>query len=93
MATNNGNLGEMIEASANGEKFVGTGHAIVQYSEEGMLEKVKRIQRDGGLTDEQMAALLGYSHRTGWAKIKCGQVPASESFELRAFRAFPEVRT
>ena len=57
-----------------------------------MLEKVKQIQIDKGLTDEQMSRILGYSHRTGWAKIKCGTVPASKNFELRAYRAFPEVR-
>lgn len=57
-----------------------------------MLEKVKQIQLDRGLTNGEMAKLLGYQNRNAWAKIKAGIEPASEAFELRAFRAFPEVR-
>ena len=57
-----------------------------------MLERVKQIQIDRGLTDEQMSSLLGYAYRTGWARIKEGKVPATVGFEGRAMRAFPELR-
>ena len=57
-----------------------------------MLDKVKKIQKDRGLTDAAMAKLLGYRNRAAWAKIKAGLEPASEAFERRAFVAFPEVR-
>ena len=57
-----------------------------------MLEKVKKIQQDRGLTDAQMSSLLGYAYRETWAQIKAGVKPASEAFERRAFVAFPEVR-
>ena len=56
-----------------------------------MLERVKKIQVDRGLNDTQMAVLLGYKNRTGWARIKGGIVPANEVFQMRALRAFPEL--
>ena len=55
-------------------------------------EAVKKIQIDRGLNDTQVAELLGYKHRTGWARIKSGVVPANEVFKLRAWKAFtPEL--
>jgi len=55
------------------------------------LEQVKRIQKERGLNDTQVAELLGYHNRTGWAKIKGGLVPANRSFTARAIAAFPEL--
>ena len=56
-----------------------------------LLEEVKKIQVDRGLNDTQMSELLGYKHRTGWARIKSGVAPANEVFQMRAMRAFPAV--
>ena len=56
-----------------------------------VLEIVKKIQVDRGLNDTQMAGLLGYKNREGWARIKGGVLPASEIFQMRALRAFPEL--
>jgi len=57
-----------------------------------IVEAVKKIQVDRGLNDTQMAGLLGYKHRTGWARIKTGLAPANEVFKLRVWRAFtPEL--
>lgn len=56
-----------------------------------ILEKVKKIQVDRAINDTKMSLLLGYKNRTGWARIKGGVVPANEVFEMRAFRAFPEL--
>ena len=56
-----------------------------------IVERDKQFQIARGLTDTQMALKLGYKHRSGWAKIKGGLVPASEVFQLRALRAFPEL--
>jgi len=55
-----------------------------------LLEEVKKIQTERGLNDTQMSELLGYKHRTGWARIKSGVAPANEVFEMRAQRAFPD---
>ena len=57
-----------------------------------ILEEVKRIQVARGLNDTQMAELLGYKHRTGWAKIKTGVNPATEVFNRRAIVAFRLIR-
>ena len=55
-------------------------------------EAAKKIQVDRGLNDTQMAELLGYKHRTGWARIKSGLAPANEVFKMRVWRAFtPEL--
>lgn len=56
-----------------------------------ILEEVKRLQVDRGLTDSQMAELLGYKSRISWAKIKGGLVPANEVFQMKVLRAFPEL--
>lgn len=57
-----------------------------------LLEEVKKIQVERGLNDTQMSELLGYKHRTGWARIKSGIAPANEVFQMRALRAFPEIQ-
>lgn len=57
-----------------------------------IIEAAKKIQVDRGLNDTQMAKLLGYKHRTGWARIKTGLAPANEVFKLRVWKAFtPEL--
>jgi len=58
-----------------------------------ILERVKTIQTGQGLNDTQMSELLGYKTREGWARIKGGIVPATEIFQMRALRAFPELAT
>ncbi len=58
-----------------------------------LLEEVKKIQVARGLNDTQMAGLLGYKHRTGWARIKNGSAPANEVFQMRVLRAFPSFHT
>lgn len=57
-----------------------------------MLEKLKKIQEQKGLTNAQMATLLGYVNPTTWVRIKNGTAPANHVFELRAREAFPELR-
>ena len=57
------------------------------------LERVKTIQKVRGLNDTQVAHLLGYKNRVSWAKIKAGMVRAHEVFQMRAIRAFPELRS
>lgn len=56
-----------------------------------VLERVKFIQKNRGLTDSQMAELLGYKQRENWSRIKSGRAPANEIFQMRAARAFPEL--
>ncbi len=56
-----------------------------------MLDKVKQIQIARGLNDREVSVLLGYRHRTGWARIKTGVSPPNEVFLLRALKAFPEL--
>ena len=56
-----------------------------------VLEEVKRIQVEQGLSNSQVAKLLGYKHRECWIRIKGGRAPASEIFEMRATKAFPEL--
>ena len=58
-----------------------------------ILEEVKRIQTARGLTDSQVAELLGYKQRENWSRIKLGRAPANEVFVMRAQRAFPELYT
>ena len=58
-----------------------------------LLEEVKHIQVERGLTDKQMAEILGYKNRCSWAKIKIGVVPANEVFQMRVLRAFPGFHT
>ncbi len=55
------------------------------------IEEVKRIQKEQGLNDTQVSALLGYKNREGWARIKGGIVPANEAFQMRVLKAFPEI--
>ena len=55
-----------------------------------ILEDVKRIQVEQGLTDSQIAELLGYKQRENWTRIKGGRAPANEVFQMRAARAFPD---
>ena len=43
-----------------------------------------------GLTDSQVAELLGYKQRENWTRIKGGRAPANEVFQMRAARAFPD---
>lgn len=56
-----------------------------------VLDEVKRIQVERGLTNKQMSEILGYQGRNTWAKIKGGIVPANEVFIMRAKQAFPEL--
>ena len=58
-----------------------------------ILEEVKRIQVDRGLTDSQVAELLGYKQRENWTRIKGGRAPANKVFCMRAREAFPELRS
>ncbi len=58
---------------------------------ENILEQVKRIQGDRGLTDAMMAELLGYNQRENWTRIKGGRTPATSFFVDRAIKAFPEL--
>lgn len=55
-----------------------------------MREKLIAIQRREGLTDAQMAALLGCSRPT-WNLVKNGRKPLHESTAIRAAGAFPEL--
>ena len=57
-----------------------------------ILEEVKRIQIDRGLTDSQIAELLGYRQRENWTRIKGGRAPANKVFRMRAREAFLELR-
>jgi len=54
-----------------------------------LLEEVKKIQVEQGLTDSKMAELLGYKQRENWSRIKLGRAPANEVFQMRVLRAFP----
>ncbi len=56
-----------------------------------ILERVKAIQVERGLTDTQMSTLLGYHNRAGWARIKGGVFSAGKPFQMRAITAFSEL--
>lgn len=56
-----------------------------------ILEEVKKIQVARGLTDGQMAEVLGYNQRENWCRVKAGRAPAGAVFEARAIKAFPEL--
>jgi len=56
-----------------------------------ILEEVKKIQEARGLSDSQMAELLGYRQRENWCRVKGGRAPAGGVFEARVYKAFPEL--
>lgn len=55
-----------------------------------LLEEAKRIQVSRGISNSQMAKLLGYNQRQNWVRIKGGRSLAGRPFQLRFLKAFPE---
>ncbi len=55
-----------------------------------MLSKLTAIQCDRGLTDAEMAALLGIGRST-WTEVRNGRLPMSSRVQMRAAKAFPEL--
>lgn len=55
-----------------------------------MLSKLTAIQSTQGLTDAEMASLLGIGRST-WTEVRNGRLPLSERVQMRAAKAFPEL--
>jgi len=55
-----------------------------------LLQRLKQLQAEKNLTDDQFAKMLGYT-RIHWVRIKTGKYPANDKFLMRVNRVFPEI--
>jgi 3,4-dihydroxy 2-butanone 4-phosphate synthase / GTP cyclohydrolase II len=56
-----------------------------------ILARLIEEQNKRGLTNAQMAGLLGYNQDVNWVRIKTGRSPVNDKFYMKARRAFPEL--
>ena len=56
-----------------------------------ILDRLIAEQNKRGLTNVQMAELLGYNQDVNWVRIKTGRSPVNDKFSMKARRAFPEL--
>jgi len=54
------------------------------------IEALREIQKENGLTDQQLADILGF-HRTSWARIKNGKNPPSARFVQAVREHYPSI--
>ena len=55
---------------------------------EKIIERLKTIQEEEKLTDQQFAKKLGLKRNSSWNRIKNGKVPVSDKLLFRAYRAY-----
>jgi 3,4-dihydroxy 2-butanone 4-phosphate synthase/GTP cyclohydrolase II len=56
-----------------------------------ILHRLIEEQSKRGLTNRQMAEMLGYRQDVNWVRVKTGRAPANDKFTMRVHRAFPDL--